>query len=203
VTVLAGPNLRHLAIRDWLVRFGLKPGMDVYEIGCGSGQVTELICDVLDGQGSVLAVDVDMEKVIDAAERVSSRGNVSVCCEDAADFFPEPDFDVVVLPDVLEHIEPIRHLRLFQILASCLRPGGFVFIHIPNPLFLAWIHENHPELLQKPFDEPVHTRDLLEVAEQAGLVLCHLETYEVWQTNDYQAIMLRHLVAASEFRLDA
>ena len=195
-------NARHLAIRDWLVRFGLRPGMDVYELGCGSGAVTELIADVLDGEGSILALDIDLEQVINASELLAGRA--SIRREDAAKFDPGREFDAIVLPDVLEHIDPSRHYHLFQLLAACLRPDGFIFIHMPNPLFLAWIHQNRPDLLQKPFDEPVFTRDLLEAVEAARLYLHHLETYTVWQANhDYQAIVLRHLWAASKFELDS
>jgi SAM-dependent methyltransferase len=192
VTALAPApiNARHEAILRWLVRFGLRPGMDVYEVGCGTGTVTELIACQIGPSGTLTAVEVDPERAAAASARTKPWPNVSVYTADAIEFEPGRDFDAVVLPDVLEHIPADLHAYLFARLAYRLREGGFVFVNIPNPPYLAWLR-----------DEPVPTCALLAAAEPAGLHLAHLETYSVWIENgDYQAILLRRVEDASRFR---
>ena len=197
----ASANLRPWAIMGWLTKFGLKPGMDVYEVGCGTGFVTGQIADYLRGTGSLLSVDIDKDRAAFAANRISLWDNVHVLAADAVTFDPACSFDAIVLPDVLEHIPGRDHGRLFARLADCLHDDGFVFVHLPNPPFLAWLRDRGSDLLQQPYDQPVPTRDLLAAAEPAGLHLHHLETYSIWVPNgDFQAILLRPAAAAGVFR---
>ena len=40
-----------------LLDAGISPGMRVLEVGCGGGEVTELLADIVGPSGSVVAID--------------------------------------------------------------------------------------------------------------------------------------------------
>jgi trans-aconitate 2-methyltransferase len=126
----------------------LGSGMDVLELGCGIGTVTELIADIIGDQGSLLAVDVSLQSVELARERVQGRRNVELLAADIVDLRLERTFDVVVMPDVIEHIPVGDHVKLFANVRRWLRDRGWALVHMPSPLFLEWCHRNRPDLLQ-------------------------------------------------------
>ncbi len=194
-----GINDRHRSIQSWLERFGLAPGMDVLEIGCGIGTQTELIARRLRGSGSLLAIDVSPRSVELARGRLARWSNVEVLTGDAVELVLDRSFDVVVLPDVIEHIPIEQHPRLFAGIRRWLRDTGWVLIHMPNPLYLEWCHTNRPDLLQA-LDQPIFTELLLPSIQPNDLYIHYLETYAVWvPEGDYQVIVLRPRGASSQF----
>lgn len=200
MTVLAADpvNARHLAIFHRVAPF-VQSDFDVYEVGCGTGPVTEALAPYL-RDGLTYAVDVDADRVAVAQVRLERWHHVTCRVADAVEHDPGRSFDLILLPDVLEHVTPERHPVLFKRLAWNLRSDGRIFINTPNPLYLQWITETQPEVLQEPCDRPVETLPLLAALDAADLVLERLETYPVWDPNgDYQAIWVRHRATAAEF----
>ncbi len=101
-----------------------QPGQTVLDVGCGVGTVLR----VLSRQGwGVCGVDVSQH----ACELAREFAGTDVFCgtlEDAN--FAEENFDAVTLFDVAEHLpDPVATLRHIRRL---LRPGGRVFIKVPN-----------------------------------------------------------------------
>jgi trans-aconitate 2-methyltransferase len=198
-----GVNERHRSIHRSLRRFGLQRGSRVLEIGCGIGTVTGLIARTVGDAGSVVAVDLSEKSVDVARRRLERHANVELIAGDVVEVALDRRFDVVVMPDVLEHIPIEDHARLFGRVRGWLEDAGFVFVHIPNPFFLEWCHAHRPELLQV-LDQPIHTAQLLERAEPNGFYLHHLETYSIWvPEHDYQLIILKPRPDGREFRLGA
>lgn len=64
------------------------------------------------------------------------------------DFEASPRFDVVVLDNVLEHIQD--QLSALQRLRGVLRPGGILFIIVPNKLWPIEVHYGLPFLSYLP-----------------------------------------------------
>ena len=61
----------------------------------------------------------------------------------------------------------------------------------PHPLYLTWVREHQPELLQV-IDQPIHTDELLRNTYAVGLYLEKLESYSLFSTAyDYQWIILK------------
>lgn len=64
--------------RRFLTGAGIGPGMRVLEIGCGNGEMTQLIAELVGSTGSIFAVDRDETALANARERLSSVGFDSV-----------------------------------------------------------------------------------------------------------------------------
>jgi trans-aconitate methyltransferase len=193
-----GVNRRHESIVDWLRRFGLRPDDSVLELGCGVGTVTQLLAEELPG-GSILGIDLSPHSIAAARERLGAHENVRLMAADVAAADVDGEYDVVLLPDVIEHIPLERHDALFDRVASWVKPGGFVLLHYPNPHHLEWFHEHHPERLQI-VDQPIHADALLAVAYRHGLHLDYYERYSIWfREGDYVVAVLRPAGGIGEF----
>lgn len=189
--VATGVNARHRSILRWLRRFGLAEGDRVLEIGCGVGTVTELVADALGPGGHLLGVDLSPRSIAAARERLDGREGVELRAGDVLEMDLDGPFDVVVLPDVIEHIPLDLHPRLFRRVAEWVDAEGFVLLHYPNPRYLTWCRQHRPELLQV-IDQPVHADGLTAAAYGAGLHLVYLETYAIWvEEGDYEVAVLR------------
>lgn len=188
-----GINKRHLAIRDWLHKFGIAANSSVLEIGCGIGTQTELIAkDVT--QGDITAIDISPLSVDMAKKRLKHVNNIRFFAGDVITFEFSQKYDIIILPDVLEHIPIEQHDRLFEKLSLILKPDGYIFIHIPNPYYLEWCHKNTPEVLQV-IDQPIFTNILVPNVYKHKLYIHYLNTYTVWIDNcDYQAIVIKHVL---------
>jgi 2-polyprenyl-3-methyl-5-hydroxy-6-metoxy-1,4-benzoquinol methylase len=186
-----GINARHRSIMRWLRRFGLRPDDRVLEIGCGVGTLTQLLAEALGPKGSVVAVDFSSRSIEAARERLVGFNHVKLVVGDVADVELDGRFDAIVLPDVIEHIPLAQHSRLFERVASWVRPDGFVALHDPNPHHLEWCREHRPEVLQV-IDQPIHADVLVGNAYPHGLYLDFLETYSIWvREGDYVVAMMR------------
>jgi SAM-dependent methyltransferase len=193
-----GANRRHQAILGWLKRFGLRPDSRVLEVGCGVGPLTRLLAEAAP-QGSVVGTDLSPKSIAAAKERLASCGNAELLVGDALEVEIDERFDVVVLPDVIEHIPLESHDALFGRVASWVKADGFVLAHYPNPHHLEWFHVHHPERLQI-IDQPVHADVLLANAYRHGLYLDYYERYAIWvREGDYVVAVLRPSAGVGEF----
>lgn len=186
-----GVNARHHSIMEKLTKAGLNKSNTVLELGCGIGTFTSLLVDHI-VTGNVFAVDISNASIEIAKKNVSKK-NLKFIHADITnyEFEDKLKFDCIVLPDVLEHIPIELHYDLFQKLSKILDDNGFVFIHIPNPYYLQWCHENRPDLLQV-IDQPITTDVLVQNSYPHGFFIQELKTYSIWVVDhDYQYIVLR------------
>lgn len=183
-------NARHRTILRRLKKAGLQHNHHVLEIGCGIGTVTGLLAAYLSG-GTVTGTDISPKSIALAKKRLSKYSNVELLVTDMADFSQEKKFDVIVLPDVLEHIPLENHREIFRTVRTHLHEDGFVAINIPDPYYNDWVRENKPELLQI-IDQSLLTDRLLQDAYANELHLHFFEAYSLF-TNDpnYNWILLK------------
>jgi hypothetical protein len=100
-------------------------------------------------------------------------------------------YDVVVLPDIIEHIPLEVHRDVFKRVAAWVSDSGFVLLHYPNPHYLAWCRSREGAKLQI-IDQPVHLDMLLANAYPHGLYLDYFERYSIWvREGDYVVAVLR------------
>jgi SAM-dependent methyltransferase len=171
----------------------------VLEIGCGVGTLTQLLAAALDGGGSVFAIDLSPRSIEAARARLAAFANVRLTVGDALETPIEGPFDVVVLPDVIEHIPLERHRALFERVAGWLAPSGFALLNYPSPHYLEWCREHTPDLLQV-IDQAIEADVLLANAYPHGLYLDFLKTYSIWiREGDYVTAVLRPSAGRTTF----
>jgi trans-aconitate 2-methyltransferase len=105
--------------RDVLQRLRLQGDETVLDAGCGSGQVTEMLLQLLPA-GRVIAVDSSPSMVETAKQRLGPRADV--CLLDLLDLDLEQPVDAVFSTATFHWIAD--HDRLFHRLHDALRPAG-------------------------------------------------------------------------------
>jgi cyclopropane fatty-acyl-phospholipid synthase-like methyltransferase len=186
----AGINQRHKSIMNKAVSLGLEPNHSVLEIGCGIGTLTQLLVEYLK-YGMIYSVDISDESIRIAKEVLGYHENLKLEVYDATIFSLDKQFDVIILPDVLEHIPIEYHAQMFQNLSKMLKTEGFIYIHIPNPYYLEWCHCYSQKSLQI-IDQPIYLETMLENMKNTDLYLFYEKTYSIWiQGGDYTHRVLR------------
>ena len=106
---------------DWV---GLRPGMEVLELGPGPGYYTATIARRVD-PGTVHAVELQQEMIdrLEAKVRAAGVTNLSTYCADAAGLpLKDESIDVIWALYVLEEVRDLRTVA--RELHRVLRPGG-------------------------------------------------------------------------------
>lgn len=183
-----GINHRHMRIMDWLLQFGMGNTSQVLEIGCGVGTQTELIAAAVQ-KGRIVANDISPRSVDLAKKRLANAPNVEFLLGDIISLPVAGMFDVIVLPDVLEHIPMESHGVLFGKIAQLLAPDGCVVINIPSAQYLEWNHRHRPDLLQV-IDQPLHLAAVAQHVGNAGLYLHHVQHYSLWTNGPDAAVLV-------------
>ena len=108
---------------------GITEGMRVLDIGCGVGDVSFLVSELVGSAGSVVSVDLDSGALAHAERRRAALGigNVAFHLGDARSINAGELFDAAVGRFVLMYMrDPTEALRQ---IAEKVRPGGTVVFH--------------------------------------------------------------------------
>lgn len=187
---LTKPNPRHLVILEKLRKNGLSRNSKVLEIGCGIGTLSNLLAGFLT-KGKITAVDISPETIALAKHKFKNRKNLEFQVSDMSNWSNNNTFDIIVLPDVLEHIPLDQHDNLFDKINTVSNINTRLLINIPHPKALEYIIENRKDLLQI-IDIPIHTNILSQNAVNHGYYIESLESYSIgFEAEDYQFISLR------------
>lgn len=176
--------LRHVLLRP----FAIAPADRILELGCGCGAMTRYLGET---GATVTAVEGSPVRAQIAAERCRDLPNVTVYCDNLADFPAESRFDLVTLIGVLEyapafidHAEPAAEcLRRAR---SHLAANGRLLVAIENQLglkYFAGCAEDHTGVpffgIEGLYDGRSATtygrRELTAMLERSGFR--HLEWY--------------------------
>ncbi|MEI8140028.1 MAG: class I SAM-dependent methyltransferase [bacterium] len=103
----------------------------ILDCGCGYGRMLKALQE--SGYQNVEGVDCSLEQVQYAQQVLGLQG---VICADAVEFLKgrESFFDVILILDVLEHLEVDQTIELLKIARKRMAPGGIVVIQVPNAL---------------------------------------------------------------------
>lgn len=113
--------------QEVLQKAGLRPGMHVAEIGCGTGLVATWMADIVGAGGSVTGVDLSAEQLRVAEQNASRSGRTNVSFRTSGAYetnLPRESFDLVYSRFLLCHVaEPLRAIVEMR---SLLKPGGIL-----------------------------------------------------------------------------
>ncbi len=98
----------------------------VLDVGCGVGAYVRSLSRF---GGEIHGVDIDPEKVLQAKE---TSALVDVAASEALPY-PQGYFDMVLLHEVIEHVEDDR--RAIEEALRCTRPQGHIVVFAPNRLY--------------------------------------------------------------------
>lgn len=106
-----------------LARAGLAPGMQVLDLGCGSGEVTLELARAVGGRGRVVGVELDGGVLAHARRQAEAAGRTIEWRQDDAGALEDEDaYDLVYARFLLSHLpDPAATLRR---MTRALRPGG-------------------------------------------------------------------------------
>ncbi len=107
---------------------GLAKNMVVWDIGCGSGIMTEHLAEAVGSEGLVYALDVSEDQIKVAKNRIEAAGykNVQFIVGDinALDASKYQKADLVYSPFLLMHVPDPE--KVIKHMASLLKPGGVI-----------------------------------------------------------------------------
>jgi len=94
------PKHRLMKYHDFFLK-NIRPGDIVLDVGCGNGSVAY---DIANKAESVVGIDIDGNKIGDA-KKYFLMDNIEYICGDIISWSFKQKFDVIILSNVLEHIE--------------------------------------------------------------------------------------------------
>lgn len=127
VTTLQGAE--EAALEETCRRAGLADGQEILELGCGWGSLSLWMAAAYPGS-RITAVSNSAGQRQFIEDQAGERGlaNLRVITADMNDFQPAARFDRVISVEMFEHMRNYR--LLLRRIASWLRPGGKLFLHI-------------------------------------------------------------------------
>lgn len=160
---------------------GIRPGMRLLDIGCGSGVFAARAAR--EPRVQVVAIDANAS-AIQFARQQFPQPNLEFQVGLLADLdFPDASFDRISLLEVIEHIYEHQAVQLFEALARLLRPGGRLVVSTPNASSLwpviEWLLDRLRLVAPMSGDQHVrlyNARRLRSIGEVSGLRLVESRT---------------------------
>ena len=116
---------KHIGYHDFFVK-NIEPGSRVLDIGCGNGLLAYDIATRVKNS-EVLGIDINEENIA-SAKRKFTHPNLKFVAGDALKDLPRERFDVVVLSNVLEHLDD--RTKFLKLLKERISPSKYL-IRVP------------------------------------------------------------------------
>lgn len=104
---------------------GIRPGMRVADIGCGSGKTTSFLHSLIQPGGEIVGVDASESRISHAVEQYGRPGIEFVCRDMCCQLDDLGQFDFVWVRFVLEY-HASKSREIVANLARLLKPGGIL-----------------------------------------------------------------------------
>ena len=154
----------------------------VLVIGCGTGETTYFIASRIAKAANILAVDISSQ-ALDVARRLFPHRLIEYRQVNVLRESIEGTWDVILLPDVYEHISRQKREKLHCELKRLLAPHGRILLTVPSPGHQKMLRDKGEGL--QIIDEDVTLEDLMELADDVGGVVTYFNMISVWRTHDY------------------
>jgi len=176
-----GVHVKHRLMKyhDFFVE-RISPGERVLDVGCGYGAVAY---SVASGAGAVVVgIDLRAENIV-KARQLFQHPNLSFLQGDVLQGLPKESFDVIMLSNILEHIE--QRVEFLTVVHERLSPQRCL---IRVPMFNRdWRVPLREELAMSYFSDPTHYTEYTQESFEkeiraAGLTITHLQINwgEIW-----------------------
>lgn len=133
----------------------LRQGLDVLDVGCGTGAISYGIALQVGKNGSVTGIDNTEAFIKNGRETYKDAENLRLIHADLLEFQPELKFDLVVAARVLQWLS--NPLEAIKKLASFLKPGGQLSVLDYNHESLEW-YPQPPESMRVFYEAFLHWR---------------------------------------------
>jgi len=119
----------HLKRLSWIIR-KLSPRATICEIGCGTGAM--IVFPLVAKGFNAIGVDAD-DKSIQFGKEFFKKEGLPKVLYTLDEFAQRLDkFDVIIVSEVLEHIESEEYPAFFQQIKAKLKEGGQLIVTVPN-----------------------------------------------------------------------
>jgi SAM-dependent methyltransferase len=169
---------------------------DILEIGCGVGDMAYQMSKRW-GNSSVVGIDLSDTAIMIASDLFGSD-RIKYLTGSLNEVELNKTFDLVVLFDVYEHIESGKRNSFNEKLNSLIRPGGYLFLSIPAPIYQDFIKKHHPEGLQ-PVDESITLDILHDLASKCNAELLFYKNVDIHFEGDYTHIVFKKKDESTRF----
>jgi len=170
-----------------------KNASNILIIGCGSGQTARYIAKQCSNSTKILAVDIS-SKALNIANCLFKHSQVEYKKTNILTNNIGGKWDVIVLPDVYEHI-PLckRDLLHSKIRSLGETTKGRILLTVPSPYRQEFLRREYPDGLQI-VDEVVDLKSLIKFADEVKGVLTYYNIISVWRVSDYIHVIIEREV---------
>jgi arsenite methyltransferase len=187
-----------------LDRLGIGPGMRVLDIGCGPGDITSHLAELVGDSGSVVGIDPSAERI--GIAQAKAKPNLSFHVGKAEDLsaFPSDSFDIIFVNSTLHWVQD-QGLALREC-GRVLKSGGRVGISGGSGDFLSAQEKIKAEVLSRepyrnyPEDSPpkfLKRRELELLLDNAGLLEKQIVVNTIVKSADSAEAMIDWLDTSS------
>lgn len=124
---------------NFIDTLNLFKGAKVLDMGCGTGEITKFIADVVGPDGEVVGVDPDEARIKIAEEQFRDAGNVNFSVGDSATGFPHENdeyYDLHFSSNVFHWILGDGKKQYIEKAYQCLKPSGRIAILTSLKIFM-------------------------------------------------------------------
>ena len=121
-----------LLYNPYFKTFALRGNESVLDFGCGGGNGSQCLANLLDKGGHLTCIDVSRYWIARARKRLDKYSNVECKSGDIRKLdIPDSSFDVISIFYVIHDIAPAERQDIVKVLSQKLKVGGLFFIKEP------------------------------------------------------------------------
>jgi len=165
---------------------------NILEIGCGIGIMSHR-CHQYWPDAEIIGIDIS-ERSVSIANALFKTDHCSFYTSLPTHLDGQNRFDVIMLIDVLEHVEIEQRPELLNLIKNNLSEQGMLLLAFPTPNMLNINRTHFPERLQ-PVEVDIHIADLLEISNTIGLPLIFYKEVFVSEKRDYAHSIFADILA--------